>query len=61
MEQMMKELEQMMGNPEFEGMFGNMMETLMSRDLLYEPIKELASKVCYSVQYFSQRHGFVSN
>ena len=50
MDQMMKELEQMMENPEFEGMFGNMMESLMSREMLYEPIKELATKVLGSFE-----------
>ncbi|KAJ3330712.1 Peroxisome chaperone and import receptor [Blyttiomyces sp. JEL0837] len=44
MEQMMKELEQMMGSAEFESMFGGMMEQLMSKDLLMEPMKDLATK-----------------
>ncbi|KAJ3121671.1 Peroxisome chaperone and import receptor [Physocladia obscura] len=44
MEAMMKELEEMMGSAEFEDMFGDVMGQLMSRDLLYEPMKDLATK-----------------
>ncbi|ORY53847.1 Pex19 protein [Rhizoclosmatium globosum] len=44
MEAMMKELEEMMGSAEFEDMFGSVMGQLMSRDLLYEPMKDLATK-----------------
>ncbi|KAJ3025162.1 UNVERIFIED_CONTAM: hypothetical protein HDU68_007410 [Siphonaria sp. JEL0065] len=43
-EAMMKELETMMGSAEFEDMFGNVMGQLMNRDLLYEPMKDLAAK-----------------
>ncbi|KAJ3017047.1 UNVERIFIED_CONTAM: hypothetical protein HDU68_011881 [Siphonaria sp. JEL0065] len=43
-EAMMKELEIMMGSAEFEDMFGNVMGQLMNRDLLYEPMKDLAAK-----------------
>ncbi|KAI8614687.1 Pex19 protein family-domain-containing protein [Chytriomyces sp. MP71] len=44
MEAMMKELEEMMGSAEFEDMFSGVMGSLMSRDLLYEPMKDLALK-----------------
>ncbi|KAI8922051.1 Pex19 protein [Powellomyces hirtus] len=44
MEQMMKELEGMLGSGDFENVFGGLMEQLMSRELLYEPMKDLASK-----------------
>ena len=45
MEQMMKELETMMGSGEFDNMFGGIMDDLMSKELLYEPMKELSTKV----------------
>jgi peroxin-19 len=45
MEQMMKELEGMMDTGEFEDMFGGLMNQLASKDLLYEPMKDLANKV----------------
>ncbi|KAJ3409230.1 Peroxisome chaperone and import receptor [Chytridiales sp. JEL 0842] len=44
MEDMMKELEAMMNTSEFESMFGNIMEQLMSKDVLYEPMKDLHTK-----------------
>ncbi|KAJ3205516.1 Peroxisome chaperone and import receptor [Entophlyctis luteolus] len=44
MEAMMKELEEMMGSADFENMFGDVMNQLMSRDLLYEPLKDLSAK-----------------
>ncbi|KAI9330828.1 Pex19 protein [Obelidium mucronatum] len=44
MEAMMKELEDMMGSAEFEEMFGSVVGQLMNRDLLYEPMKDLAKK-----------------
>jgi hypothetical protein len=34
-----------MDAPEFENMFGNMIESLMSKEVLYEPIKDLKEKV----------------
>jgi hypothetical protein len=45
MDDMMKELEAMMSSQDFENMFGGIMEQLMSKDILYEPMKELAEKV----------------
>ncbi|KAJ3384951.1 Peroxisome chaperone and import receptor [Chytriomyces hyalinus] len=44
MEAMMKELEEMMGSADFEDMFGNVMSQLMTRDMLYEPMKDLVGK-----------------
>ena len=44
MEQMMKELEGMMETGEFEDMFGGLVNQLASKDLLFEPMKDLASK-----------------
>ncbi|KAJ3117606.1 hypothetical protein HDU96_006204 [Phlyctochytrium bullatum] len=44
MDQMMKELEALMGSGEFEGMFEGMMQQIMSKDLLYEPMKDLVAK-----------------
>lgn len=49
MEQMMKELEGMMDTGEFEDMFGGLMNQLASKDLLYEPMKDLANKVTMNV------------
>jgi len=45
MANMMKELEQMMDGEGFEEMFGGLMNNLASRDLLYEPMKDLRDKV----------------
>lgn len=45
MEQMMKELEGMMASGDFENVFGGLMEQLMSKELLHEPMKDLATKV----------------
>jgi hypothetical protein len=47
MEQMMKELEGLMETGEFEDMFGGLVNQLASKDLLYEPLKDLSSKVLY--------------
>ncbi|KAJ3106423.1 Peroxisome chaperone and import receptor [Phlyctochytrium planicorne] len=44
MEQMMKDLEAMMGGGDFENMFEGLMEQIMSKELLYEPMKDLAEK-----------------
>ncbi|KAJ3291471.1 Peroxisome chaperone and import receptor [Borealophlyctis nickersoniae] len=43
-EQMMKELEGLMGSGDFEGAFGGIMEQLMSKELLHEPMRDLAGK-----------------
>lgn len=47
MEQMMKELEGLMETGEFDEMFGGFMNQLASKDLLYEPMKDLSTKVLY--------------
>ncbi|KAJ3143177.1 hypothetical protein HK101_003224 [Irineochytrium annulatum] len=44
MESMMAELEKLMGSGDFDSMFEGMMEQIMSKDLLYEPMKDLAAK-----------------
>ncbi|KAI9088745.1 Pex19 protein [Phlyctochytrium arcticum] len=44
MEQMMRELEGMMSSGEFDNVFGGLMDQLMSKELLYEPMKDLAGK-----------------
>ncbi|KAJ3091289.1 Peroxisome chaperone and import receptor [Quaeritorhiza haematococci] len=44
MENMMKELEGLMSSPDFDNLFSGMMEQLVSKDLLYEPMKDLAEK-----------------
>jgi peroxin-19 len=45
METMMKELEGLMENGEFEDVFGGVLQQLVSKELLHEPMTELASKV----------------
>jgi peroxin-19 len=45
MEQMMKELDGLMESGDFEKVFGGFMEQLMSKDVLYEPLKELSGQV----------------
>jgi hypothetical protein len=47
MENMMKELEHMMDSGEFEKAMDNVMEELFSKDLMYEPMKELSIKVTH--------------
>ncbi|KAL7753511.1 Peroxisome chaperone and import receptor [Sorochytrium milnesiophthora] len=42
--EMMKQMEQLTDSNEFEGMLENMMESLMSREILYDPLKDLAAK-----------------
>ncbi|KAJ3190051.1 hypothetical protein HDU85_000342 [Gaertneriomyces sp. JEL0708] len=44
MDQMMKELEGLMSNGDFDNVFGGLMEQLMSKELLYEPMKDLAAR-----------------
>ena len=48
MAKMMKELEGLMETGDFENMFSGMMEQLVSRDLLYEPLNDLSLKVFYT-------------
>lgn len=45
MEQMMKDLEGLMENGDFESMLGGMMKDLVTKELLHEPMKDLADKV----------------
>jgi peroxin-19 len=47
METMMKELEGLMDNGEFEDVFGGVLQQLVSKELLFEPMQELAGKVSY--------------
>jgi peroxin-19 len=44
MESMMKELEGLMESGDFEDMFGGLVNQLASRELLYEPMKDLRDK-----------------
>lgn len=44
MEAMMKELEGLMETGEFEDMFGGLVNQLASKDLLYQPMKDLSLK-----------------
>lgn len=44
MEQMMKDLEGMMEGEDMEDIFGGVLSQLVNRELLYEPMKELADK-----------------
>lgn len=45
MDAMMKELEGMMNSGDFEDMFGGIMKELVSKELLAEPMLDLAQKV----------------
>ena len=45
----MKELEAMMETGDFDKAFGGIMDQLMSKELLYEPMKELSIKVISNV------------
>jgi peroxin-19 len=44
MQEMMKELEGMMGSGDMEDLFGGVLNQLVNKELLYEPMKELAEK-----------------
>lgn len=44
MAELMKQMESLADNGEFEGVLEGMMSQLMSKDLLYEPMKDLARK-----------------
>ncbi|KAI8366962.1 Pex19 protein [Choanephora cucurbitarum] len=44
MAELMKQMESMADNGEFEGVLEGMMSQLMSKDLLYEPMKDLSQK-----------------
>jgi peroxin-19 len=45
MQEMMRQMEGLADNSEFQGMLEGMMSQLMSKELLYEPMKDLAAKV----------------
>lgn len=45
MQEMMRQMESLADNGDFQNMLEGMMSQLMSKDLLYEPMKDLASKV----------------
>lgn len=44
MAELMKQMESLADNGEFEGVLEDMMNQLMSKDLLYEPMKDLSQK-----------------
>ncbi|KAI8823975.1 Pex19 protein [Fimicolochytrium jonesii] len=44
MEQMMKELEGLMSSGDFDNVFGGLMDQLMSKELLHEPMRDLAAR-----------------
>jgi len=44
MQEMMRQMESLADNGDFQNMLEGMMSQLMSKDLLYEPMKDLASK-----------------
>ncbi|KAM3579565.1 Peroxisome chaperone and import receptor, variant 2 [Umbelopsis sp. WA50703] len=44
MQEMMKQMESLADNGDFQNMLEGMMSQLMSKDLLYEPMKDLAAK-----------------
>ena len=44
MAELMKQMESLADNGEFEGVLEGMMSQLMSKDLLYEPMKDLSQK-----------------
>ncbi|KAH8549253.1 Pex19 protein family-domain-containing protein [Umbelopsis sp. PMI_123] len=44
MQEMMKQMESLADNSEFQNMLEGMMNQLMSKELLYEPMKDLAAK-----------------
>ncbi|KAJ3132090.1 hypothetical protein HDU90_007522 [Geranomyces variabilis] len=72
MEAMMKELEGMMSSGDFDSALGGMMEQLMSKELLYEPMKDLASKYpewlkanehklsSEDIDRYKRQHGYVA-
>jgi peroxin-19 len=45
MQEMMRQMESLTDNGDFQNMLEGMMSQLMSKDLLYEPMKDLAAKV----------------
>lgn len=55
MQEMMKQMESLADNGDFQNMLEGMMGQLMSKDLLYEPMKDLAAKVSYITYFFPQR------
>ena len=47
MAEMMRQMESLAENGEFENVLEGMMQQLMSKELLYEPMKDMASKVSF--------------
>lgn len=45
MAEMMRQMESLAENGEFENVLEGMMQQLMSKDLLYEPMKDMAGRV----------------
>lgn len=45
MEQLMKQMEGLSDSPDFEKAIEGMMGQIMTKDLLYEPMKDLTDKV----------------
>lgn len=50
--EMMKQMEALADSGDFTNVLEGMMEQLMSKDLLYEPMKDLAGKVCMKERVF---------
>lgn len=58
MQEMMRQMEGLADNSDFQNMLEGMMSQLMSKELLYEPMKDLAAKVSDELQF---QTGFSSN
>lgn len=58
MQEMMRQMEGLADNSDFQNMLEGMMSQLMSKELLYEPMKDLAAKVSDDLQFQS---GFLNN
>jgi peroxin-19 len=52
MAEMLKEFESMADSPEFQGVLESAFGQLLSRDFLYEPMKELNEKVIATLIFF---------
>lgn len=53
MEAMMKELEGLLAGEDIDNVLGGLMDQIMSKELLHEPMKDLASKVLNALAFFS--------
>jgi peroxin-19 len=51
MQEMMRQMEGLADNSDFQNMLEGMMSQLMSKELLYEPMKDLAAKVSDDLQF----------